>query len=226
MIVMNKEALNMLWLLVFLFAVIVAAGLTVYFWPSIGKWLEQRNLEQILKNFREAGCLIERNLVLAGTYLDYLIVAPAGVFIVKKCTFRKENTYLIGKETARVWYYYEPYKINPEISAEQIVQGAVVDNANRIPLPNPILECERVIKTLTSSITFSGRSLKFYPIVLLVPRIKGINLERIKNSTAKVIFPDLLEDIILDLDQQQIPVQELEKVKDKIINSAGVRRAG
>ena len=55
----------------------------------------------------------------------------------------------------------EPYKINPEISAEQIIQRAVVDNANRIPLPNPILECERVIKTLTSSITFSGRSLNF-----------------------------------------------------------------
>ena len=57
-----------------------------------------------------------------------------------------------------------------------------------------------------------------------MPRIKGINLERIKNSTAKVIFPDLLEDIILDLDQQQIPVQELEKVKDKIINSAGGKK--
>ena len=138
----------MLWLVVLLLA-LGLVGLFFYFWPNISSIIEVYYLESKLKSLKKAGCQVVRDLVLAGTYIDYLIIAQTGIFVVKQCSFRKKKSYLVGKEDERVWYYYEPYAINQKVPTENIIQGGLVDNANRVPLPNPIIECERAIRRMS-----------------------------------------------------------------------------
>lgn len=212
----------MLWLTLLLFVPILVGVI----WGKIRKFIEAQTIEFALKKLNDGEAKVIRNLVLAGAFIDYLVISQAGVAVIKKCSFRKHNSFLIGDEEARVWKYYEPYGLNPKGPSIESLQGVTVGNANRIPLNNPIIECERVINSLQGTFNNKLYRVEFHPIILLTPKIKGVNLHRKKETKAKIVFANSLKETLTALDATLIPLTELDEVKNKILSSAGARMAG
>ena len=105
--------------------VIVGIGLLLLVLPKIQK--------DPIDQLKKRGYRVLENASLHGHRIDYLIISENGIHLVKKCVFRKRNTYLEGDELERTWTYYEPYVANPIVPARDIDEGPPA-NANQISI--------------------------------------------------------------------------------------------
>lgn len=163
--------------------------------PKIRIAVENHSVKSAINKLKSQGYYVLEKVSIGGVDISYLLLSKHGIHLVKVCKFPKRNILLTGSELERIWYYYVAYLANPIIPARKHTDGPPA-NAERHGINNPVIELEKAINMLKANVALEGKELSFYPIVVFIPKIKAVKIDRKATSKASIIFTKQLANTI------------------------------
>lgn len=192
--------------------VLLGIGSLAHFGPKIHRAIDSYGIRLIFNKLTKSGYKVIKNDPTGDIKADYLILSRYGLHIIKRSVFTKRNTFCLGNELQRTWTYYEPYLLNPKAPSGGLYEGSP-GNANRFEIYNPILELEEGAKKLGSIIQLETKEIPMFPIVLIIPKIKAINITRKPKSRTHLVFSDMLYQTITDKDTIVLSSDEVNRIE-------------
>lgn len=191
---------------------ILVVSLLVYLKPKIYRVFDSYSINLAFNKLVKGGYKVIKNDPTGYIKADYFILSKYGLHIIQHCVFAKRNTYLAGDEIERTWSYYEPYILNPKAPSGNLYEGPPA-NANRIDIYNPINELEETAKKLDSIVHLGEKAVPIFPVVLITPKIKAVNINRKHKSSAYIVFTDMLYKTIINKDTIALSKDEVNHIE-------------
>jgi len=189
--------------------------------PKIRISVEKKRVKTVINELKNQGCRVVENVSLQGRAVDYMLVSKQGVHAVKVCLFpKRHNVFLQGREEDRIWHYYVAYAVGPIQGRFSYPLEGPPGNANKHAMNNPVMEVEEVIKTLKGKVDLGNKEVSFHPVIVFVPKIKAVRLERKPDSRAQIVFTDQFKAALTKQDAELLSSGEIEQVCKIISQSA------
>ncbi len=141
--------------------------------------------------------------------IDYLIVSTYGIFLINKLIFKNKFSVIRGDYSKKTWHYRSFFRF------VQTPVPSTWKNEN-YKFENPVLKLKEITELLTDDLISEE---KIIPAVLIIPRIKIVNLIEKDIKKAKVIFPSSLYEFIQQYDKEIINEKEIEEIYNKLKNN-------
>jgi len=138
--------------------------------------------------------------------IDYLIVSTYGIFIINKLLFKNKFSAIKGDYSKKTWHYKSFFRF------VQTPVPSTWENEN-YKFKNPILKMEEITELMTGDLISEE---EIIPLVLIIPRIKTINLIKRDKNKAKVIFPSSLNEIIKQYDKEMLNENRVNEIYNKL----------
>ena len=136
--------------------------------------------------------------------IDYLVISSAGVLGITILDLKHHFRGLRGYEDREKWTmirfarFWLPF----------------VDLNSYIEISNPLLETKEKLGMLRYRLQIS-ETVPFYPIVVIVPRIRAVDL-RERNPDSWVVFPEHLEKTITSMEPDHLTQETIQQLYEQI----------